>query len=155
MSGAKSLLTLRAAHDVDFVALIAEARVADLETLEHVRRIGERLRTAGEIGSWLMIVDDAIVGLIGYHAPPSPVGYVEIGYNVAPEAQGRGYATAAVALVLDAARADARIIAVLAETDADNVASQIVLERNSFSETERVASDEPSGISIRRRCALR
>jgi RimJ/RimL family protein N-acetyltransferase len=149
------MIALRAACDEDLAALIAEARVADVETLQHIRRITSRLHAAGEHLSWLMIAGDVVVGLIGYHAPPSADGVVAIGYNVAPECERRGYATAAGGLVIENARADARITAIVAETDVGNIGSQIVLERNGFAQTGRIAGDEPSGASFRWRLSLR
>ena len=149
------MLALRAANDDDFPHLITDARVADVETLGHIRRITQRMIAAGEVGAWLIIVEGEIVGMIGYHAPPSLEGEVEIGYNVAPARERRGYATAAVGRVIENARTDVRITAIIAETDLANVGSQIVLERNGFAETGRIASDEPSGISIRWRRTLR
>jgi [ribosomal protein S5]-alanine N-acetyltransferase len=46
----------------------------------------------------------AVVGHAGYHGPPDERGMVEIGYRLIPEARGRGYARAAVQVLLDGAR---------------------------------------------------
>ena len=44
-----------------------------------------------------------VVGGIGFHRPPAPDGSVEIGYSVAVTRQNRGYATAALALIIEIA----------------------------------------------------
>jgi RimJ/RimL family protein N-acetyltransferase len=60
---------------------------------------------------------------------------VEIGYAVAAERRRRGYASHAVALAVQAARSDARIRRLVAETAVGNLASQRVLEANGFAKT--------------------
>lgn len=62
-------------------------------------------------------------------------GEVEIGYGVADEFAGRGFATAGVALMLQEAFCTGQIDAVTAETAIENIASQRVLEKNGFKQT--------------------
>jgi RimJ/RimL family protein N-acetyltransferase len=78
-----------------------------------------------------MIVDGVVVGDIGFHGPPGPELAVEIGYSVVPAWRGRGVASRACSLILQQAWQDGAAT-VIAETDADNVASQVVLLRNGF-----------------------
>jgi RimJ/RimL family protein N-acetyltransferase len=78
-----------------------------------------------------IIVDGAVVGDIGFHGPPDPELVVEIGYSVVPAWRGRGVASRACALILQQAWQDGADT-VIAETDADNVASQAVLLHNGF-----------------------
>ncbi|HEX6760655.1 MAG TPA: GNAT family N-acetyltransferase [Propionibacteriaceae bacterium] len=78
-----------------------------------------------------MIVDGVVVGDIAFHGPPSPELTVEIGYSVVPAWRGRGVASRACALIVEQAWQDGADT-VVAETDADNVASQAVLLRNGF-----------------------
>jgi ribosomal-protein-alanine N-acetyltransferase len=78
-----------------------------------------------------MIVDGVVVGDIGFHGPPGPELAVEIGYSVVPAWRGRGVASRACSLILQQAWQDGADT-VVAETDADNVASQAVLVRNGF-----------------------
>jgi RimJ/RimL family protein N-acetyltransferase len=92
------------------------------------------LGTVNESPVWWIhqiIVDGAVVGDIGFHGPPDPDLAVEIGYSVVPAWRGRGVASQACALILQQAWQDGADI-VIAETDADNVASQAVLLRNGF-----------------------
>jgi [ribosomal protein S5]-alanine N-acetyltransferase len=78
-----------------------------------------------------IVVDGVVVGDIGFHGPPTPELAVEIGYSVVPAWRGRGIATRACALIVQQAWHDGAFT-VVAETDADNVASQAVLLRNGF-----------------------
>jgi RimJ/RimL family protein N-acetyltransferase len=78
-----------------------------------------------------MIVDGVVVGDIGFHGPPDPELAVEIGYSVVPAWRRRGVASRACALILQQAWQDGADT-VVAETEADNVASQAVLLRNGF-----------------------
>ena len=91
---------------------------------------GENL--TGEPDWWIhqLVVDDQVVGDIGFHGPPAD-GSVEIGYGVVPASRGRGLATRACALLVEVAwRAGAE--AVLAEAEPGNPASRRVLLNNGF-----------------------
>lgn len=59
-------------------------------------------------------------------------GIVEIGYGILEEYQGQGYATEAVKVVTDWAFQSSKVVAIEAETDAQNTASQRVLEKCGF-----------------------
>jgi RimJ/RimL family protein N-acetyltransferase len=92
------------------------------------------LGAVGESPKWWIhqiVVDGVVVGDIGFHGPPSPELAVEIGYSVVPAWRGRGVASRACALILQQAWQDGADT-VVAETDAGNVISQIVLLRNGF-----------------------
>jgi ribosomal-protein-alanine N-acetyltransferase len=77
----------------------------------------------------------SVVGDIGFLAPPDTAGEIEIGYSVVPSRRNRGYASEAVAALLDWAGQQPGVTAVVAGTDADNAASQRVLERAGFHRT--------------------
>jgi RimJ/RimL family protein N-acetyltransferase len=92
------------------------------------------LGTVSESPKWWIhqiVVDGVVVGDIGFHGPPSPELGVEIGYSVVPAMRGRGVASRACALILQQAWHDGADT-VVAETDAGNVISQMVLLRNGF-----------------------
>jgi RimJ/RimL family protein N-acetyltransferase len=81
--------------------------------------------------SYQLVVDGQAVGDIGFHGPPDDHQQVTIGYQVVPSAQRQGLATAACAMLIQLAwSAGARRL--LANTDADNLASHRVLLRNGF-----------------------
>jgi RimJ/RimL family protein N-acetyltransferase len=105
--------------------------VDDPETLEHVRRLTRHLHASGSRNSWMAVVGNEVVGMIGHKTTPLD-GTIEIGYGIAASRRGRGYATQAVAAVLLAARRNPDLRAVLAETLEDNLASQRVLIKNAF-----------------------
>ncbi|HWF78798.1 MAG TPA: GNAT family N-acetyltransferase [Caulobacteraceae bacterium] len=119
--------------------------------LQWVRRTLPKL---GGYGSWLMVDDGEVVGLGGYKWAPSAAGEVEIGYGVAPARRRRGYAGQASRLMLEAARADARLSALVAETAMGNLASQRVLAGAGFFKVGRGWDDE-EGETIRWRLELR
>jgi ribosomal-protein-alanine N-acetyltransferase len=59
---------------------------------------------------WLIRVvvvepDGPVVGHAGFHGPPDEAGMIEVGYRIVPEHRRRGYARAALAALLDYARA--------------------------------------------------
>ena len=78
-----------------------------------------------------IVVDDVVVGDIGFHGPPDPERTVEIGYCVVPAWRRRGVASQACNLILQQAWQDGAET-VVAETDQGNVASQAVLLANGF-----------------------
>ncbi|MGW2207905.1 GNAT family N-acetyltransferase [Streptomyces sp. NPDC001781] len=76
--------------------------------------------------------DGLAVGGIGFHAVPDPEGRVEIGYDLVPEARGRGYATEAVRALTRWARSRDGVHQVVATVAPDNPASERVLARADF-----------------------
>ena len=87
---------------------------------------------------WLVVrrADGRIIGDIGTHGPPDSAGCVEIGYAVAPSAQGRGIGGAAVAALVSRLAATPGIRRLTAVTGAQNTASRRLLERQGFRITD-------------------
>lgn len=83
---------------------------------------------------WLVTrrADGQILGDIGTHGPPDAEGCVEIGYSLAPSAQGKGIGTATVAVLVGRLAAVPRIRRLTAVTSAQNAASRRLLERQGF-----------------------
>ncbi len=83
---------------------------------------------------WLVVrrADGRIIGDIGTHGPPDREGCVEIGYALAPSAQGQGIGTAAVAALVSRLAAMPGIRRLTAVTSAQNTASRRLLERQGF-----------------------
>ena len=73
----------------------------------------------------------------------------EIGYGILDEFQGQGYATEAVKLVLKWAFDHPEVVAVEAESDPDNAASQRVLKKCGFRETGEIGEEGPKFIVYR------
>jgi len=71
-----------------------------------------------------------LIGFAGCNnGPPDGAGTVEIGYDVLPTYQRRGYATEAMGAIMAWLFAQPRVRRVIADCDVDNVASRRVLER--------------------------
>ena len=85
----------------------------------------------GSRASWLVVCNEEVVGLCSYRRPPAD-RCVEIGYGIAPSKRGNGYATSAVAAMVEAAALDPSVDTLTAETTVQNLASQGALERNGF-----------------------
>ena len=67
----------------------------------------------------------------------------EIGYGILDEFQGHGYATEAVTLAVEWAFGHPEIIAIEAETDPENAASQKVLKKCGFEATGEIGEEGP------------
>jgi RimJ/RimL family protein N-acetyltransferase len=73
--------------------------------------------------------DSIVVGDIGFHAPPDWAGTVTVGYGLAAQARGKGYATEALQALIGWALAQPEVRRVEADTAHGNVPSQRVMER--------------------------
>ena len=72
-----------------------------------------------------------IVGFCSFKGPPAD-GVVEIAYGIAPDEQGKGYATEAARALVEFARAFREVRVIRAHTLADGAASKRVLEKCGF-----------------------
>ncbi len=135
-------LRLQEATDDHFAWLLGERLAPDGLTeapggvderfvISLLRDLTATLRRTGCRSHWLIVDGGEVVGLCGFKRPPSSSGEAEIGYGVAKSRRGRGYATQAVALMLNKGRQEGASTLV-AETAIFNPASQLVLERNGF-----------------------
>jgi RimJ/RimL family protein N-acetyltransferase len=99
---------------------------------------------------------DASLGLIvgsGCFKGVPVLERVEIGYGVAEAQEGKGYASAGVARMVEEAFAHGGADAVIAETSVHNPASQRVLETNGFIRTG-LREDPDDGLLVQWRCDL-
>ena len=87
-------------------------------------------------------VDDRMIGLCGFTGPPDNNGAVEFGYSIAPEYQGKGYATEAARALIDFATKDARVRTICAHTLSQSNASTRVLEKCGFTKTKEFVDPE-------------
>ena len=76
-------------------------------------------------------------------------GIAEIGYGICEEYQCQGYATEAVKAVTKWAFQNPNVIAVEAETDSENIASQRVLEKCGFVFNGKIGEEGPRYTLIR------
>ena len=78
---------------------------------------------------WFIESDKNLVGNIVMRSINRLMLIAEIGYNVAPEARGRGYATEALRLVTHKAFTESPLRKLIAYVHEDNAASRKVLEK--------------------------
>ncbi|WP_298212199.1 GNAT family N-acetyltransferase [Ferrimicrobium sp.] len=131
---------------------IAPLRIADCKAIAAGQRqsnwagdypsLGDRfialgtLERPGEPFPWchyqVLLASGLLIGGAGFHGAPVNET-VEIGYGIVGSQRGRGYATQAVALLLQIAQEAQEVAVVRATTLPTNRASQRVLERLGFS----------------------
>jgi RimJ/RimL family protein N-acetyltransferase len=98
------------------------------------------LQTAVEPDPWrfgfaiLHRADEVMIGLCGFAGPPDGNGVVEFGYSIAPEYQGKGYATEAAMALSEFATKDSRVRTICAHTLSQMNASTRVLEKCGFTQ---------------------
>ena len=73
----------------------------------------------------------------------SQEGVAEIGYGIAEDYQGRGYATEAVSALTAWAFKQPGVMCITAETEASNIASQRVLNKAGFMKTGETGEEGP------------
>lgn len=95
----------------------------------------------GDGADFLICVDGEPVGTIGLKPPNEVWGAAEIGYMIAPDEWGEGYATDAVEVICRYAFEERRLNKVYATVYETNPASRRVLEKAGFTE-EGVHRDE-------------
>jgi len=83
---------------------------------------------------WILILkrEQVIIGDIGFKGAPSSKGLLEIGYATYPEFRNLGFMTEALGAMSNWAFAQENVEIILAETDKDNLASQLTLKKNKF-----------------------
>lgn len=75
---------------------------------------------------------ESVIGKCGFKGPPGADGVVEIAYGVAPEHQGKGYATEAATALVSYAFSHAQVRVVRAHTLPESNASTRVLTKCGF-----------------------
>lgn len=97
-----------------------------------------------------VLVDDetgAVVGGAGFHAAPDADGMVEVGYGVDEELRRRGYARAALLLMVERATAHAEVRTLRATVSPANTASLALVAQLPFVEVGEQWDDE-DGLEI-------
>lgn len=98
------------------------------------------LREDPSRGVWSGIIihnsDKIVIGSMGFKAPPSEQGMVEIGYDIIPAYQGRGYATEMARAFVTWAFEQSSVARITAECLLDNWASIRVLQKVNMRQLE-------------------
>ena len=98
----------------------------------------ERLKEWDAANPWedgfgiVHVPDNKVIGLCSFVGTPTEDGMVEIAYGIAPEYQGRGYATAAARAMIAYAAASGRVRIIRAHTLPQENASTRVLRKCGF-----------------------
>ena len=97
----------------------------------------DQIARSPEDAPWLVRVvalepSGVVIGHAGFHGPPDADGAVEIGYTVAPEHRGNGYAHAVLAALVEEARTHPDVRLVRATISPDNAPSLSVVRRAGF-----------------------
>jgi RimJ/RimL family protein N-acetyltransferase len=85
---------------------------------------------------------DAVIGTCGFKGPPGADGMVEIAYGVAPDHQGKGYATEAAEALVAYAFSSGQVRVVRAHTFSEANASARVLAKCGFRRIGEVIDPE-------------
>ncbi|WP_207917414.1 GNAT family N-acetyltransferase [Streptomyces sp. BK205] len=87
-----------------------------------------------EFGLFVLVrrEDGRAIGGMGFHGAPDGDGRAEVGYDLAPSARGRGYATEALRALSDWALARDDVRSLCATIEPDNAPSQRVIARAGF-----------------------
>jgi RimJ/RimL family protein N-acetyltransferase len=152
-------LVLRPWRDTDlpaFAALNADARVMEFlpAALDRAasdamaERIRQHFVTHG-FGLWAVEVPDVtdFAGFVGLNVPTFTARFtpcVEIGWRLAQEHWGRGYATTAARAVLDFAFDELKLYEVVSFTVPDNLRSRRVMERLGMTRSPEDDFDHPN-----------
>ncbi|RXR16284.1 N-acetyltransferase [Flavobacterium amnicola] len=76
--------------------------------------------------------ESKIVGDLCFFGAPKENGEIEIGYGTYEDFRGNGYMKDAVALLINWAKSQSKILTIIASTDKSNIASYSILEKNDF-----------------------
>ena len=128
-------------RSVEEFQIIAGLRVADgirEQLLSASKDFLSKLETAKQSDPWqfgfavIHKIDNVLIGMAGFPAPPDSEGVAEIAYGISPSYQGKGYATEVAHALIDFALRDAHVKKICAHTLAEPNASTRVLEKYGF-----------------------
>jgi len=118
------------------IGKITNARVPDSWPVEHydddaleaTRNVLERDPVSEFVMRYIVTIDEpTVIGIVGCSPPAN--GRVMVGYSVDPAWQRRGYASEALAALIDSFRSDAEVIEIIADTYPDLVGSIRTMQR--------------------------
>ena len=138
-------LVIYAASEKEMNAIIEAERDAELREAYREMLEGSLAHPEdwGWYAMWLIIRKDGRqIGNLSFKGCPEE-GVVELGYGIAEEFRGLGYATEAVETILEWAFDQPDVQRVAAETAHENLASRRVLEKCGFRPTGTVGREGP------------
>lgn len=123
---------------------------ADRQAVWKIR--SRQLATAPDDAGWITgavidLTSGQAVGCAGFHGPPDADGMVELGYSVDPAFRRRGYARAALELLLARAAREPSVRTVRATISPDNEASRSLVLQYGFVENGSQWDDD-DGLEI-------
>ncbi|MDX8045867.1 GNAT family N-acetyltransferase [Gracilibacillus sp. S3-1-1] len=85
-------------------------------------------------GVWLVMKQEnnTIIGDIGFKGKPNEQQTIEVGYGIVPSEQGNGYATEAVAAIIEWACSSKKVRTITAQCQRENIPSNKVLMKLGF-----------------------
>lgn len=143
-----------AAGDLDTARAASDVPLSDFLAGETCRRVwryrSEQLDADPAEADWVtrvVMVDGTVVGRAGFHGAPDEAGMVEVGYEIDPVHRRRGYARAALLILLDVARAEPGVSTLRATISPDNDASRSLVVQHGLVENGEQWDDE-DGLEI-------
>ena len=140
----RALLEGREVYETRFGLKVAEGVRKFLIGPEVSAEFLARLNSAAAPDPWkdgfgvLHVSQNTIIGFGSFTGAPTAEGMVEIAYGIAPEYQGRGYATEAAQALIDYAFVSGRVRNIKAHTLPDHNASTRVLQKCGFTLTGEI-----------------
>ena len=116
------------------LGLVAAAGWPHADSADALRPLAEHGGPEAGDGTFLVVLDDRVVGDCGWFGPPDSAGDVEIGYGLAASVRGRGLGTEAVRALCDWVEGQPGVRRITAEALAGNEPSRRVLLRLGFTE---------------------
>ncbi len=117
-------------HLRPFMGWVAEEPISLDQRRQMVEQWRDRWLAGGDAG-YSVFLDDEAIGACGLHCRQG-VGVLEIGYWIAAEHNGRGYATELTQALVETALSRSDVESVVLRTDRDNTASRRVAAKAGF-----------------------
>ncbi len=132
MDDASDLFAIRS--DINVVKYLGRDRNKDIsETIDNINLVEDMInREEGIRWGITLKPSNKIIGSIGFWRLIKPHSRAEIGYDLHPDYWNQGIMSQALELTLDFAFKNMNIHSVEANTDKDNIASQMILTKNRF-----------------------
>ena len=129
-------LTLRqvAAEDAEGLVRCRSLPMSPADTKKAVGGMLDELRKPFTF-HWVITLEDVVIGRIKAWDVSPYNGYLQLGYDIAPEHRSKGYMTEAVQAITRWASLQPEVNKIEAEAEEDNIASIRVLEKSNYIRT--------------------